>query len=584
MPGLTSFVAGLPISAFAILAGLLLPCLVVSLYLSFYRARLLFTGAALWVTIEVLRLAMILNISLGSSEAIEQTQAVDVIVNGMLASFMVIMLLVPQVIAASGSIGQNRIVIYCRVQAAAYAVVLVVCALTSIESLIAPLVSGWCLVNGALIAAAGVWRARQTKAAYRLIALCWAMGFGVTSLLLIIRQEPALMMIANADPLWIAASVARLLFVACGILLIGFQAHEPAAIPGTETTAVPTRSPYPVRTQWSETADAQAALGEPLRHAAATSHGALRLDVSLGGSGLPVTAPAHATHAIDYALDTDLPPLAADPSKPGQGAAVWPAPTDGTVALEHAITRLSAQLSAARAQLSETAELQGQVSSLLSHELRAPLSTISAAAQSLDLILSGSGELVDGRIARIRRAVLRMTELLDAFFSAERTNSGPLAPIYQEVNLSSLAASVIAQQQPDASHTLVLDAPNPVMAWCDPSLCAVVLRNLTHNAIKYSPANRPIVVRVRERRAGTQHVGVISVLDHGAGMDAEEMKRIFERNYRRPSHREVKGTGIGLYLARCLCEHQSGKLEVESTLGSGSCFFITLPGNRPNDA
>ena len=71
-------------------------------------------------------------------------------------------------------------------------------------------------------------------------------------------------------------------------------------------------------------------------------------------------------------------------------------------------------------QLSHAGDMQSQMGSMMSHELRAPLSTISAAAQSLELILSGSGDLVDGRIARIRRSVGRMTDLLDTFFNPER--------------------------------------------------------------------------------------------------------------------------------------------------------------------
>lgn len=107
--------------------------------------------------------------------------------------------------------------------------------------------------------------------------------------------------------------------------------------------------------------------------------------------------------------------------------------------------------------------MQSQIGSLMSHELRVPLTTIRAAAQSLELILSGSGELVYGCIARIRRSAGRMTDLLDAFFNPERVKSGPLTPMQQSIDLVELARMVIAAQQVEAAHQLVLDAPEPVM-------------------------------------------------------------------------------------------------------------------------
>jgi len=236
---------------------------------------------------------------------------------------------------------------------------------------------------------------------------------------------------------------------------------------------------------------------------------------------------------------------------------------------------LSEQLDRALRQLSHAGDMQSQMGSMMSHELRAPLSTISAAAQSLELILSGSGDLVDGRIARIRRSVGRMTDLLDTFFNPERAKSGPLTPMQQSIDLVELARMVIAAQQLEAAHKLELDAPEPVIVWCDPSLCTVVTRNLIHNAIKYSPANQAIVVQVRTHGDGLN--GELAVVDRGVGIDENDIGRVFERNYRRAAHREVKGTGIGLYLARSLCESQGGRLTVASEVGVGSRFTMVLP-------
>lgn len=70
-------------------------------------------------------------------------------------------------------------------------------------------------------------------------------------------------------------------------------------------------------------------------------------------------------------------------------------------------------------------DTQRQMNALISHELRAPLATISAAAQSLDMILSGSGETVDSRLARIHRSVSRMTELMEQLLNQDRLGNRP---------------------------------------------------------------------------------------------------------------------------------------------------------------
>jgi len=229
------------------------------------------------------------------------------------------------------------------------------------------------------------------------------------------------------------------------------------------------------------------------------------------------------------------------------------------------------------AELTSALEMQRQMNALMSHELRVPVSTISAATQSLEMILLGSGEMVDSRLARIRRSITRVTELLEQFLSPDRLAETQFRSLRQQVDLSQLASDVVANLQPDAAHALIVEAVGPVVAWCDRPLTAVVLRNLIHNAIKYSPANQPIVVRCSLQREEGTCQAMLAVVDRGPGIGAEDQARIFESQFRRASHREITGMGIGLYLARRICTHQGGALSVDSTPGRGSQFIITLP-------
>jgi signal transduction histidine kinase len=67
------------------------------------------------------------------------------------------------------------------------------------------------------------------------------------------------------------------------------------------------------------------------------------------------------------------------------------------------------------------------------------------------------------------------------------------------------------------------------------------------------------------------------VVDRGPGIGEEEQTRIFEPHFRRSAHRETQGMGIGLYLARRICQNQGGSLTMQSTVGVGTRFVITLP-------
>jgi signal transduction histidine kinase len=229
------------------------------------------------------------------------------------------------------------------------------------------------------------------------------------------------------------------------------------------------------------------------------------------------------------------------------------------------------------AELAGALDTQRQMNALISHELRAPLATISAAAQSLDMILSDSGEAVDNRLGRIHRSVARMTELMDQLLNQDRLEEQAWAPRGEYTDLAELARDVVTAMQPDTAHALVMQADGPLPVYCDRPLTSVVVRNLIHNAIKYSPANEPVKVETGQIRVNDVPMAWMAVVDRGPGIGEEEQTRIFEPHFRRSAHRETQGMGIGLYLARRICQNQGGSLTMQSTVGVGTRFVITLP-------
>jgi two-component system sensor histidine kinase SenX3 len=105
------------------------------------------------------------------------------------------------------------------------------------------------------------------------------------------------------------------------------------------------------------------------------------------------------------------------------------------------------------------------------------------------------------------------------------------------------------------------------------------ISNLLDNAVKYSDAGSTVEIEVRRRRDSTD----VLVRDHGVGIPARELSRIFERFYRvdRARSRETGGTGLGLAIVRHVATNHGGEVLVESREGEGSTFTLRLPRSGP---
>jgi two-component system phosphate regulon sensor histidine kinase PhoR len=117
----------------------------------------------------------------------------------------------------------------------------------------------------------------------------------------------------------------------------------------------------------------------------------------------------------------------------------------------------------------------------------------------------------------------------------------------------------------------------------DPRRLRSILENLVDNAVNYTPRGGHVEVRTLPLPDGGAR---IDVADDGPGIAEEHLPRLFERFYRADTarSRESGGTGLGLAIVRHLAEPMGASVTVESALGSGSCFSVTLPATPPRDA
>jgi hypothetical protein len=221
--------------------------------------------------------------------------------------------------------------------------------------------------------------------------------------------------------------------------------------------------------------------------------------------------------------------------------------------------------------------------SRMSHELRTPLNAVLGFAQLLEMDRAPAlAESHRQRVGLIRQAGEHLLEMIRDLLDLTRIESGTLDLERAHVPLRPLADEAVRMVQAQALKAGVQvsviggdDAGVPALAaWADRTRLKQVLLNLLSNAIKY---NRPDGwVEVELRAAGADSVQLI-VEDAGVGIPPEAMQQLFEPFQRGAQARsKIEGTGIGLSVTRGLVQAMAGCIEVQSSVGVGSTFTVTL--------
>ena len=222
---------------------------------------------------------------------------------------------------------------------------------------------------------------------------------------------------------------------------------------------------------------------------------------------------------------------------------------------------------------------------MVSHELRQPLGTLMYA---LPLLRT---EVQDGDIARCRhflaimeRNVLRLVQQMEQLESMSRLQSRqPDALDVQQVEVATVAWEVARQLREMADVRGVevqISEALPVVV-IDTARLELILMNLVSNAIKYSDPEKPRrFVRVEAAAAADQHVAIV-VRDNGLGIPESSQATVFGRFVRAHTERDaelkVRGSGLGLAIAAECAEALGGSIRLESTVGEGTSFLVSIP-------
>jgi len=229
------------------------------------------------------------------------------------------------------------------------------------------------------------------------------------------------------------------------------------------------------------------------------------------------------------------------------------------------------------AELREAIRVRDEFLQVASHELNTPLTPLVLKLDHLERAVAAGtiGDDARPHVTSARRQVKRLTRLVEDLLDVTRLSRGilPLEP--REISLGDLIASVAEQVATDAQRSgceLRVRVAAPVVGRWDQGRLEQVLHNLVGNAIKYG-RGQPVEI---EATAACGHALVV-VRDHGIGIDAAALPRIFDKFERSPRAAGYGGLGLGLYIARQIVEGHGGTIAAESAPGRGATFTVELP-------
>jgi len=239
------------------------------------------------------------------------------------------------------------------------------------------------------------------------------------------------------------------------------------------------------------------------------------------------------------------------------------------------------QLEALNARLKELDQRKTEVISIVSHDLRTPLTSIIGFADTLlNKDLDFSADERDRYIGIINTEAHRLARLISDFLVVTKIEEGVYRLAKERTDLCGLLSEAAAPLNLAPKELkLRLELPeSPIMREVDRDKLLQVIHNLLGNAIKYSPVGGTLTLALKEADDKVR----ISVSDTGHGIPDEEKEKVFDKFYRRNDAvaRKEFGTGLGLAIAKSIVELHGGKIAVKDSPSGGCEFFFELPTSR----
>jgi signal transduction histidine kinase len=244
------------------------------------------------------------------------------------------------------------------------------------------------------------------------------------------------------------------------------------------------------------------------------------------------------------------------------------APDDGPAE----VAELAASFNAMGENLRQLFDTRRELVAWASHDLRTPLANMQAMIEALEDGLADADEYMPA----LREQVQALSRLVDDLFELARIDAGALTLELHQLPVAPVVSTSLRGVEAEARlrHvTLVADVDQELTARFAPEKVERVLMNLLTNALRHTPSDGAVAVRVAPVSGAVQ----VAVEDSGDGLDAEARERMFEHFWRADRARSSRGAGLGLAIARGLVEAQGGRIWAEEHEGGGARVCFTLP-------
>lgn len=230
--------------------------------------------------------------------------------------------------------------------------------------------------------------------------------------------------------------------------------------------------------------------------------------------------------------------------------------------------------------LAEANRLKSEFISIVSHQLRSPLSNL---RWVIELLMSGRlGTIEEPQLEYfriLRENSIRMGELVRDLLIVSRIEQGRLPFQKMETSLTDLVKNLISNLEPFAKASNVeikLECEgNLPKIFTDPSQLKLIIENLVDNAIRYIKDKGTVEINLKKQKGNIY----FEIKDNGVGIPVRDQKYIFQKFFRAQNilRYQTQGTGLGLYITKSIIDRARGKMGFKSKEGKGTTFWFTLP-------
>lgn len=213
---------------------------------------------------------------------------------------------------------------------------------------------------------------------------------------------------------------------------------------------------------------------------------------------------------------------------------------------------------------------------IASHELKTPLTSLSANIQFLQKTMGGNenaNPMQQKLVASSLTNVKKLNKLIDELLNVNSIGLGRMAVRKEEIDLVTLIKDSIANLS-SGNSPVIVSGLDTARVFADPVKIEQILINLINNAIKYAPQSDKIEVHICDVDSGY----IVRVIDHGRGIPEDQLKHLFDRYYQADRNNGgYSGMGLGLFICASIVKAHDGQIGVESKIGQGSTFWFTIP-------